>query len=134
MTVDEEIFSRKKAPRAIYISDGEVAEILGVSKSTVSRLCKEEGRPKSNIDLRDCEPVVVGRIRRWRRDFVMLCLARKPVPTETWRKHHPDFHNQATAPSDLARLPADAPTPPTGANFSNAECGMQNAECETEAV
>ena len=40
----------------------------------------------ANFDLRDCEPIVCGRIRRWRKDYVLACLAHQPLPTETYRR------------------------------------------------
>ena len=71
-----------------YISDSEVASILGVARSTICKLWHNGPKPNANFDLRDCEPVICGRVRRWRKDFVLLCLAHRPVPTDTWRKRH----------------------------------------------
>ena len=34
----------------------------------------------------DVVAVVCGRIRRWRWDRVELCLAHRPVPTDTYRR------------------------------------------------
>ena len=111
--------------RIEYLSDAEVADLMGVSRVTVCRLYHKGPRPGANFDLRDCEPVVCGRIRRWRRDYVISCLAHQPVPTDTWRRNH---MRRGTAPTDPARLPADATTPPTGdtSSMQNAECTMQN--------
>ena len=76
-------------PRNIeYISDKEVAAMMGLSRVTVCRLFLHGpgNRKGANFDLRDCEPIVCGRIRRWRKDYVLACLAHQPLPTETYRR------------------------------------------------
>ena len=72
--------------RIEYLSDKEVAALMGVSRVTVCRLYLKGPPSGANFDLRDCEPIVCGRIRRWRKDYVLACLAHQPLPTETYRR------------------------------------------------
>lgn len=96
--------------RIEYLSDKEVAAIMGVSRVTVCRLYLYGPKAGAtfNFDLRDCEPIVVGRIRRWRKDYVLACLSHQPLPTETYRKRIAST-TTANGPTDPARLPS-APT------------------------
>ncbi len=93
--------------RIEYLSDKEVAAIMGVSRVTVCRLYLYGPREGSfyNVDLRDCEPILCGRIRRWRKDYVLACLAHQPLPTETYRKRIASL-STANVPTDPARLPS----------------------------
>ena len=91
--------------RIEYLSDKEVAAIMGVSRVTVCRLFLKGPQPGANFDLRDCEPILCGRIRRWRKDYVLACLAHQPLPTETYRKRIASL-STANEPTDPARLPS----------------------------
>ena len=75
-----------------FISDKEVAALLAISCVTVCRRAKlppDVRLPENEIDLREAEPLYVGRCRRWRKDFILLLANHQPVPTDTWREHHP---------------------------------------------
>lgn len=60
-----------------WITDGELAKIIGVSRTTIYRWYKFGPEPGANFDIRDCEPLVCGRVRRWPLSSVMACLTGK---------------------------------------------------------
>lgn len=61
------------------IGDGEAAELFGLSRVALRQHCMESYRcPKGKVDVRNANPVVVGRCRRWRRSAIMVVLSTKP--------------------------------------------------------
>lgn len=53
------------ARRAEFLTDSDVARLLRVSVSTVRRIARESPGRRGAFDLRLCEPVLVGGMRRW---------------------------------------------------------------------
>lgn len=60
-----------------FLTDREVAELLKVSVSTVKRLIRQGPNKPGRMDLRLCEPLVIGGVRRWPRTklYQMLGIA-----------------------------------------------------------
>ena len=57
-----------------FMTDREVAQLLRVSQSTLRAYLKGRGRCKSSLDLWQCEPLVIGKMRRWPREKVYKAL------------------------------------------------------------
>lgn len=53
-------------PRHIYLSDKEVALVLEVSVSTISRAIRGKSKNRAGLDLSLANPISVGSARRWK--------------------------------------------------------------------
>lgn len=51
--------------RTLFLTDKQVAAILGINKSTLSRWANQEAPVKHGIRLADAEPFYIGKSRRW---------------------------------------------------------------------
>ena len=71
-----------------WLTDSEVAAMLKVDRSTISRWATKGPGKGARFDIRDAEPLQVGYVRRWPLDYLQLALRGLPVPTEAWRKRH----------------------------------------------
>lgn len=63
-----------KAQFEHFLTDAEVARLLKVSPSTVRRLVYGGPDRCDRFDLRSCEPVVIGGMRRWPRARLFAAL------------------------------------------------------------
>lgn len=57
-----------------FLTDAEVARLLKVSPSTVRRLVYEGPDRCDRFDLRVCEPIVIGGMRRWPKSRLFAAL------------------------------------------------------------
>ncbi len=59
--------------------DEEAAKLFGLSRVALRQHCMASYVcPAGKVDVRDANPVVVGRCRRWRRSAVMQVLSTRP--------------------------------------------------------
>ena len=63
-----------------FMTDREVAALLQIGASTLRDHLKGRGKHKWGFDLWECEPLVIGKMRRWPRDKVCRVLG---IPIET---------------------------------------------------
>lgn len=61
------------------IGDEEAAKLFGLSRVALRQHCMAGYKcPKGKVDVRNANPVIVGRSRRWRRSAIMVVLSTKP--------------------------------------------------------
>lgn len=57
-----------------FMTDADMARLLRVSASTVRRLVRDGPDACGRFDLRLCEPIVIGGMRRWPKSKVYAAL------------------------------------------------------------
>lgn len=75
---------RRRTPRVEhFMTDSDVARLLKVSASTVRRIARQGPARAGAFDLRLCEPVIVGGMRRWpaAKVYAVLGIGRPPAAT-----------------------------------------------------